>query len=163
LGFKFQRVLTFKKCGKWQCWISKAKTHELYSKIVNLNPDVEVLIPAAGQGLRLGAGIPKSLVAVRGRPIIEWQLKSLRSFEGQITVIVGYQVDEVVDFVSSLYSWVQFIYKADHKTTGTASSLLLAAKCVNTVSILAIAGETDLATVNPETATHGIQRRTKIK
>jgi choline kinase len=108
---------------------------------VSQNPDLAVLIPAAGQGLRLGAGIPKALVTICGRPIIEWQLKSLKSFEGPITVIVGYQADEVVNFVSSLNSRVQFIYNADFKTTGTASSLLLAAKCVNTGSILAIDGD----------------------
>lgn len=37
------------------------------------------LLVAAGSGLRLGAGGPKALVPVAGRPMLEWSLRALRA------------------------------------------------------------------------------------
>ena len=40
------------------------------------------LLLAAGSGERLGAGRPKGLVALAGRPLLEWSLDALRASEG---------------------------------------------------------------------------------
>lgn len=47
------------------------------------------LIVAAGSGQRLGAGEPKALVEVAGRPLFEWSLAACRSAEltGPVTVV----------------------------------------------------------------------------
>jgi 2-C-methyl-D-erythritol 4-phosphate cytidylyltransferase len=45
------------------------------------------LLVAAGRGTRLGSGGPKALVAVAGRPMLEWSLDALRAVE---------EIDEIV-------------------------------------------------------------------
>ena len=45
------------------------------------------MIAAAGSGERLGAGGPKALVEVAGRPLVAWSLEALRAAES-ITVVV---------------------------------------------------------------------------
>ena len=45
------------------------------------------MIAAAGSGERLGAGGPKALVEVAGRPLVAWSLAALRAAES-ITVVV---------------------------------------------------------------------------
>lgn len=54
---------------------------------------MKAIICAAGTGSRLGLGIPKALVKVCGRPIIEWQLEALRDCE--VTVIAGFRASEL--------------------------------------------------------------------
>lgn len=45
------------------------------------------MIAAAGSGERLGAGGPKALVPVAGRPLIAWSLEALRA-SASVTVVV---------------------------------------------------------------------------
>ena len=37
------------------------------------------IVAAAGSGLRLGAELPKALVALDGRPLVVWAVESLRA------------------------------------------------------------------------------------
>jgi 2-C-methyl-D-erythritol 4-phosphate cytidylyltransferase len=37
---------------------------------------VAVVLVAAGSGLRLGAGVPKAMVALHGRPLVDWSLQA---------------------------------------------------------------------------------------
>jgi choline kinase len=106
-----------------------------------LRSDIEVAIPVAGKGSRLGMGLPKCLVPVWGKPIIEWQLESLRALDIKVTVIVGYMADEVIKFVSSLDPLVQFIENSDFETTGTAASVRKAAESVKALSLVSIDGD----------------------
>lgn len=48
-----------------------------------------LVIPAAGRGSRLGADVPKVLVPVAGRPMIDWLLDLYRPFVDRATVIVS--------------------------------------------------------------------------
>lgn len=103
--------------------------------------DIEVVIPVAGRGSRLGMELPKCLVPVWGKTIIEWQLQSLKECDVQVTLIVGYKADQVIEFVSSLDPSVQFIENPDFEKTGTASSIRIAAEHLKSVSFMAIAGD----------------------
>jgi 2-C-methyl-D-erythritol 4-phosphate cytidylyltransferase len=47
------------------------------------------VIAAAGSGERLGAGGPKALVEVAGRPLIEWSLHAFRAAEGVGEIVVA--------------------------------------------------------------------------
>jgi choline kinase len=65
-----------------------------------MNQECRAVILAAGQGTRLRPltdGIPKCLVPVNGKPILEYQLESLRA-EGisEITVLAGYKQEMIV-------------------------------------------------------------------
>ena len=37
------------------------------------------IVAAAGSGLRLGAGVPKALVTLGGRPLVSWAVEALRA------------------------------------------------------------------------------------
>jgi 2-C-methyl-D-erythritol 4-phosphate cytidylyltransferase len=49
---------------------------------------VAAVIVAAGSGNRLGAGMPKALVELRGRPLVEWALRSFAEHPDIDTVVV---------------------------------------------------------------------------
>jgi 2-C-methyl-D-erythritol 4-phosphate cytidylyltransferase len=47
------------------------------------------LLVAAGRGERLGSGKPKALVAVAGRPLLDWSLDALRATAGIERIVVA--------------------------------------------------------------------------
>ena len=47
------------------------------------------LIVAAGRGTRLGSSGPKALVAVAGRPMLDWSLDALRAVEEIDQIVVA--------------------------------------------------------------------------
>ena len=56
--------------------------------------ETAVIVLAAGQGKRMRSNLPKPLVAVSGRPIIDWLLDAIRSAGvDTISVVVGHQAD----------------------------------------------------------------------
>lgn len=80
-----------------------------------------IIISCAGMGTRLGAGIPKAIVEVEGKPIIIRQLECLDDFD-DIRVVVGYQADKVIETVQKYRRDILFCFNNDYKTTGTAAS-----------------------------------------
>ena len=61
-------------------------------------PVATVVICAAGTGSRLGVGVPKCLVSIDGRSIIDRQLDLLEDVP-EVRVTVGYREDLVVRHV----------------------------------------------------------------
>src|SRR5687767_5975491 len=47
------------------------------------------VVAAAGTGERLGAGVPKALVPLAGRPMISWCLAALEASEGVSSVVIA--------------------------------------------------------------------------
>lgn len=72
-------------------------------------------------GKRLGAGIPKALVDIDGKPLIIRQLEMLENYKN-IKVVVGFQAEKVIEVVKNLREDVEFVYNNDYETTGTAAS-----------------------------------------
>jgi choline kinase len=87
---------------------------------------VRAVINAAGCGRRMGRQLPKCLVPILGRPLIEWQLQTLTEFH-EVVVVVGYRSEEVREAVLPLRPDARFVFNPDYETTGTASSLTLGA------------------------------------
>ena len=57
-------------------------------------PNTAVIILAAGQGKRMQSSLPKPLVPVLGRPIIDWLLEAVHKVGvDTISVVVGHQAD----------------------------------------------------------------------
>jgi 2-C-methyl-D-erythritol 4-phosphate cytidylyltransferase len=52
-----------------------------------------VLIVAAGRGERLGAGRPKALVELAGRPLLDWSLAAFAGLEGVRATVVALPAD----------------------------------------------------------------------
>jgi CTP:molybdopterin cytidylyltransferase MocA len=104
-------------------------------------PAVEhALIAAAGVGSRLGHGMPKCLVEVGGRRIIEYQLDALRDVP-QIRIVVGFMEHEVMSFVKALRSDVLFVRNPNFLKTTTLQSLHVAARWL-TAPCLILDGDT---------------------
>ena len=65
---------------------------------------MKAIILSAGQGRRLlpmTASVPKCMVRVHGRPLIEWQLEALEACGiDQVTVVVGFAAEQVDAFVA---------------------------------------------------------------
>ena len=92
---------------------------------MNLQPSV--IINAAGRGLRLGQACPKCLVPFFGQPLIHWQLQTVTQIS-DLVVAIGYQAEEVRREVLSRRPDARFVYNERFSSTGTASSLCLAAR-----------------------------------
>jgi len=57
---------------------------------------MKAVVLAAGSGSRLGSQRPKCMTALDGRPLLHWQLETLRAAGiEQIAVVVGHRADQV--------------------------------------------------------------------
>ena len=86
-----------------------------------------VIINAAGRGTRLGQERPKCLVPFQGEPLIHWQLQAIPK-NVAIIVATGFLADQVREAVSARRPDAEFVFNERYATTGTASSLCLAAQ-----------------------------------
>jgi len=87
--------------------------------------DKTVIISCAGMGNRLGAGIPKALVEVCGKPLIIKTLEMLRNVK-DVRVVVGFQAQKVVDVVKNFRKDVTIVHNENYMNTGAAASVSLA-------------------------------------
>ena len=84
---------------------------------------MKAIILSAGQGKRLlpmTASIPKCLLEVRGKTIIEWQIDELlKCGVDRITVVTGYGADKVDNLLQRRYGAqsIQTHYNPDYATT----------------------------------------------
>lgn len=85
------------------------------------------VIAAAGLGSRLGHGLPKCLVEVEGRKLIDRQLELLGGIE-DIRVVVGYMEHAVIEAVSRLNRNVIFVRNPAFRSTTTQDSYAIGAK-----------------------------------
>jgi choline kinase len=88
--------------------------------------DLTVVICAAGTGSRLGLSVPKSLVRLFGKTLIEWQLLQLANVE-DIVVVVGFKGAELSDVVKKIRPDAKIVENPNFQTTKTASSLVIGA------------------------------------
>ncbi|QDV23489.1 NTP transferase domain-containing protein [Aureliella helgolandensis] len=92
--------------------------------------EATVVINSAGCGSRLKMQIPKSLVEISGRPILEWQLRELCPSAPRVRIVVGYMGDQVATLARRLRPSIEVIVNEEWKTTKTAASLSLGMKGV---------------------------------
>lgn len=89
-----------------------------------------VVIAAAGMGKRLGMGIPKALVDVDGRKIIDFQLELLKDIKN-IYMVVGFCDQDVMNYVKNIRADIIFVRNPDFKKTKTLESFYLASKLID--------------------------------
>ena len=85
------------------------------------------VIAAAGKGTRLGYGVPKCLLEVAGKPLIEWQLRLLATVE-DVRGVVGYREFEVMEAVRRIRSDAVFVRNPRFAETTTQDSYSLGAR-----------------------------------
>ncbi|MGQ9688253.1 MAG: phosphocholine cytidylyltransferase family protein [Desulfobaccales bacterium] len=84
------------------------------------------VISAAGFGTRLGWNLPKCLVTIAGRRIIEYQLELLGDFP-EVRMVVGFKKDEVISYVARLRPDIIFVHNHHYATTSPLQSFWLGA------------------------------------
>jgi mannose-1-phosphate guanylyltransferase len=87
--------------------------------------------------------VPKALVPVGGKPIIEWQIKWLKSFGvDTIVVLAGYLYEKLIEFLGSGRKFgVRVVYSIEEKPLGTAGALKNAEGVLGSEPFLAVNGD----------------------
>lgn len=78
-------------------------------------------------GTRLGAGKPKALIDINGKPLIAHTLELLKDVD-DVRIVVGYQAEKVIDAVNQYRNDVIFVYNHNYQQNGTGASVSLAKK-----------------------------------
>ena len=95
----------------------------------SLMPATRVIILAGGRGTRLplsARDIPKSLVEVRGRPIIAHQLQQLRRagfHDRNIRLALGFRAEQIIAFLARAGYGCQYVSEPEPLGTGGAVAL----------------------------------------
>ncbi len=105
-----------------------------------------VVINAAGTGSRIGLGIPKSMIEIDGRTLIERQLKQLVDVENVI-VVVGFCGRELTDLIWQIRRDVTIVVNHDYHRTGSAESFVLGSR-IATPRIISLDGDLLVETSN---------------
>jgi choline kinase len=98
------------------------------------------VIGAAGTGSRLGVGIPKCLVSVDGRSIIDHQLDLLADVP-DVRVVVGYREEQVLRHVVTRRPDAIFVRNPAYSSTTTLHSTVLAVRHLAGQPFLALDGD----------------------
>jgi choline kinase len=87
--------------------------------------DTTVVINGAGCGSRLKMNMPKSLVAINGRTILDWQLTEMCRSVSRVRMVVGYMGDQVAQLARRLRPSIEILVNDRWRETKTAASLSL--------------------------------------
>lgn len=91
---------------------------------------MNIVIAAAGEGSRLGMQIPKAMVEIAGKTILEYQLDAF-SEDDEIRIVAGFKMKEISELVARLNPRVKIYENADYSTTGVPYGCLLACRDIN--------------------------------
>lgn len=98
---------------------------------------LSVIIPSAGVGSRLGLGIPKALLPLSDKTLLEWQVHLLSEYELEIVVVVGFRADLVRELAVRKGLSIRLVENLGYEGKGTASSVRIGAReCSGDVVIL---------------------------
>jgi UDP-N-acetylglucosamine diphosphorylase / glucose-1-phosphate thymidylyltransferase / UDP-N-acetylgalactosamine diphosphorylase / glucosamine-1-phosphate N-acetyltransferase / galactosamine-1-phosphate N-acetyltransferase len=89
---------------------------------------MKAIILAAWEGSRLRPltnTIPKPLIKIYGKPIIEYNLECIYKYVSEIIVIVKYKSNLIKEYLWEEYKWVKITYKEQWERKGTAAAIKL--------------------------------------
>jgi len=99
---------------------------------------MKCIILAAGKGNRLGKigkSLPKCLIKLEKKTIIEYQIEALRSNSiKDISIVIGYHSDKVIDVLKNID--IKFYLNKDYEKTGMLESLFCAREELNDNTIV---------------------------
>jgi choline kinase len=87
----------------------------------------QAIILAAGMGSRLGMDIPKCMVEIHGKKIIDYQMELLQGFD-DIRLVVGFKEEKVLEYISKNYPNVICVRNPNYATTSNICSADLATR-----------------------------------
>ena len=106
-----------------------------------MHAHVPILIAAAGIGSRLGMNLPKALVEVNGRSLLERLLTDVLADERDVRLIVGFRADEVIACARRVRNDVIIVRNPSFRDTSVRHSFWLAARHIQQ-SCIVIDGDT---------------------
>src|SRR5256885_3190058 len=90
------------------------------------------IIPAAGWGTRMAVDVPKALIEVGGRPLIESAIESLTSIGvSKIIVVIGHRGEQVRDYFSARRSSLQIEFALQEKQLAMAHAIASASHLIS--------------------------------
>lgn len=84
---------------------------------------VVALVPAAGQGTRLGEGVPKAFVTLRGRTLLQWAVAGLLDSGAVDRVVVIVPSDRVDDVRADLPDGVDVVAGGAERTDSVRAGI----------------------------------------
>ena len=89
---------------------------------------MKAVIMAGGKGTRLGSmtkDIPKPMISIENKPILEYQIESLRKSNiTDIILVIGYLGDVIKEYFGDGHPWgVKIEYIVEEDFLGTAGAL----------------------------------------
>lgn len=87
---------------------------------------MKALILAAGEGTRLRPltyQIPKPLIEVCGRPILQYSLEQLRDKVEEVIIVVGYKAERIKEYFGNEFNGLKIAYAMQEKQLGTANAV----------------------------------------
>ncbi|MBI5417272.1 nucleotidyltransferase family protein [Candidatus Poribacteria bacterium] len=95
---------------------------------------MKAIILAAGKGSRFGdltKNIPKPLLKINNRPILEYVLSALPMQINEIIIVIGYLANKIKDYFGDYYSGKSICYVNQRNLEGTASALWVTKSYLN--------------------------------
>ncbi len=92
------------------------------------------VILAAGKGERLWPiteSVPKCMVRVLGRPLLEWTVEAIEPFAEKIVLVVGYKKEAIISHFKQKHYARKIAFAVQEKQEGTGHALLQAEKFVD--------------------------------
>jgi choline kinase len=105
-----------------------------------MQPVEHAIISCAGMGSRLELNMPKCLIDIHGRCLIDYLLDLLTDID-QIRIVVGFMEDEVISHVRKIRDDAIFVRNPDFHSTSNTYSLWLATRDLQ-VPFLTVDGDT---------------------
>jgi choline kinase len=107
---------------------------------------MQAIILAAGAGTRLGLDLPKCLVKVAGKTLLQNQIETIKAIDDTalITVVAGFKAREVEQEIYSLrsiYPLVKMVLNTEAQNLGIVRSLELANETIFEEDVLRISGD----------------------
>lgn len=104
---------------------------------------MDVIILAGGKGTRMEGTVPKPLVIVRGKPIIERRIDYLLSQKnvGKIIISLGVSADLIQQHLAERYPTVPFVFAIEQSPLGTAGGLKHAMMHATSDRVVAMNGD----------------------
>ncbi|MBU89996.1 hypothetical protein CMO94_00525 [Candidatus Woesearchaeota archaeon] len=101
--------------------------------------NMDAIILAGGKGNRMETALPKALVAVKGKPILAWQIDYLlKSGIEKIVLAIGHKSKEIIDYVKKNHKDVQIDFTIEEDLLGTAGGLKLALQKCSSEFVVAL-------------------------